>query len=158
MRYANNSNYKNDTIIKKECFVTEAVLQELRRIIEDSEVRFEVGLQRHHHTGVAQILKEDDSNWPEPDRVGRQELEIILGDEHISFATTKLGSLLQVQQSNDPDGLRVFYYLVQVWMLLIGGHLLLWECAPRFSIVSCMVSVVVIVVCCYVHHWASCLA
>lgn len=39
MRYANNSNYKNDTIIKKECFVTEAVLQELRRIIEDSEVR-----------------------------------------------------------------------------------------------------------------------
>lgn len=38
MRYANNSNYKNDTIIKKECFVTDAVLQELKRIIEDSEV------------------------------------------------------------------------------------------------------------------------
>ena len=60
-----------------------------------------------------QILKEDDAKWPEPDRVGRQELEVVLGDEHISFATTKLGSLLQVQTSEDPEGLRVFYYLVQ---------------------------------------------
>ena len=44
----------------------------------------------------AQILKEDDNNWPMPDRVGRQELEIVMGPEHISFTTTKLGSLLQV--------------------------------------------------------------
>lgn len=58
-------------------------------------------------------MKEDDQHWPEPDRVGRQELEIMLGGEHISFATTKLGSLLQVQSSSDPEGLRVFYYLVQ---------------------------------------------
>ena len=42
-----------------------------------------------------QILKEDDNNWPQPDRVGRQELEIVMGQEHISFTTTKLGSLLQ---------------------------------------------------------------
>lgn len=41
-------------------------------------------------------MKEDDANWPAPDRVGRQELEIVMGNEHISFATTKLGSLLQV--------------------------------------------------------------
>ena len=46
--------------------------------------------------------------------MGRQELEIILGEAHISFTTTKLGSLMQVQQSKDPDGLRIFYYLVQV--------------------------------------------
>ena len=116
-------------------------------------------------------MKEDDSNWPPPDRVGRQELEVILGDQHISFTTTKLGSLMQVsrvlrywktlvshryhapgcpappdnavrsgsqgtystltiskprthglkqdrlvqvQQSKDPEGLRAFYYLVQV--------------------------------------------
>ena len=58
-------------------------------------------------------MKEDDIKWPEPDRVGRQELEIVLGGEHISFATTKLGSLLQVQSSEDPEGLRVFYYLIQ---------------------------------------------
>ena len=60
-----------------------------------------------------QIVKEDDNEWPAPDRVGRQELEVVLGDQHISFCTTKLGSLMQVQQSKDPDGLRVFYYLVQ---------------------------------------------
>jgi protein mago nashi len=59
-------------------------------------------------------MKEDDSNWPEPDRVGRQELEIVMGNEHISFTTSKIGSLVDVQTSNDPEGLRIFYYLVQV--------------------------------------------
>jgi protein mago nashi len=61
-----------------------------------------------------QIMKEDDNNWPMPDRVGKQELEIKMNGEHICFNTTKLGSVLQVQQSKDPDGLRIFYYLVQV--------------------------------------------
>lgn len=59
-------------------------------------------------------MREDDNNWPPPDRVGKQELEIKMKGEHICFNTTKLGSVLQVQQSKDPDGLRIFYYLVQV--------------------------------------------
>jgi protein mago nashi len=71
-------------------------LKELLKIIRDSE-----------------ILKEDDNLWPEPDKFGRQELEIILGDEHICFTTSKIGSLLDVSNSKDPEGLRVFYYLVQ---------------------------------------------
>ncbi|PQQ00229.1 protein mago nashi homolog [Prunus yedoensis var. nudiflora] len=96
LRYANNSNYKNDTIIRKEVYVTPAVVRECRRIISESE-----------------ILKEDDVNWPEPDRVGRQELEIVMGNEHISFTTSKIGSLVDVQSSKDPEGLRIFYYLVQ---------------------------------------------
>ena len=37
----------------------------------------------------------------------------MLGDEHISFSAAKIGSLLDVQSSKDPDGLRIFYYLVQ---------------------------------------------
>ena len=36
-----------------------------------------------------------------------------MGDQHISFTTTKLGSLAQVTQSKDPEGLKLFYYLVQ---------------------------------------------
>ncbi|CAI9774951.1 unnamed protein product [Fraxinus pennsylvanica] len=96
LRYANNSNYKNDTMIRKEVFVTPSVLKECRRIVSESE-----------------ILKEDDNNWPEPDRVGRQELEIVMGNEHISFTTSKIGSLMDVQTSKDPEGLRIFYYLVQ---------------------------------------------
>jgi len=102
LRYANNSHYKNETMIRKEVFVSESVLQELKRIIEDSE-----------------ILREDDSLWPEPDRIGKQELEIVMGSEHISFTTTKIGSLLEVQESKDPEGLRIFYYLVQDLKLLV---------------------------------------
>ncbi len=37
-RYANNSNYKNDTMIRKEGFVAQEILDELKRIIEDAEV------------------------------------------------------------------------------------------------------------------------
>ena len=33
-----SSNYKNDTMIRKECFVNECVMAELKRVIEDSEV------------------------------------------------------------------------------------------------------------------------
>ena len=38
LRYANNSNYKNDTLIRKECYVGNAVMEELKRIIDDSEI------------------------------------------------------------------------------------------------------------------------
>lgn len=58
-------------------------------------------------------ISEDDVNWPKPDKNGRQELEIVLGNEHISFTTSKIGSIVDVQNSKDPNGLRVFYYLVQ---------------------------------------------
>ena len=51
--------------------------------------------------------------WPRPDRVGRQELEVVLGEDHISFTTSKIGSLIDVNQCKDPEGLRTFYYLVQ---------------------------------------------
>lgn len=64
-------------------------------------------------------MKEDDNNWPQPDRVGRQELEIVMGNEHICFTTSKIGSLVDVQSSNDPEGLRIFYYLVQVTSLFL---------------------------------------
>lgn len=38
MRYANNSQYKNDTLIRKEACVSKIVLDELKRIIDDSEI------------------------------------------------------------------------------------------------------------------------
>ena len=96
LRYANNSNYKSDSLIRKEVYVTDLVLEELVHIIEDSE-----------------IFKENDSNWPAPDKNGKQELEIMVGDEHISFSTSKFGSFMDIEKSKDPDGLRVFYYLLQ---------------------------------------------
>ena len=109
LRYANNSNYKSDTMIRKEVYVTESVLAEVKRIVEESE-----------------IVREDDKNWPEPNRDGRQEFEVVLGNQHISFATGKIGSLLDVQDSSDPEGMRIFYYLVQdlkcLAFSLIGLH------------------------------------
>ncbi|PAA76712.1 hypothetical protein BOX15_Mlig001863g14 [Macrostomum lignano] len=109
LRYANNSNYKNDTMIRKEAYVSPAVMAELRRIVTESE-----------------IMQEDDQQWPMPDRVGRQELEIVFNSEHISFTTSKIGSLAEITGTKDPDGLRTFYYLVQdlkcLVFSLIGLH------------------------------------
>ncbi|KAH7694527.1 mago nashi [Aphelenchoides avenae] len=59
---------KNDTLIRREAYVS-PIMEELRRIIDDS----------------AKSMKEDNSNWPEPDRVGCQALEVVNGDEHLSF-------------------------------------------------------------------------
>ncbi|OJK00325.1 mago nashi family protein [Aspergillus brunneoviolaceus CBS 621.78] len=102
VRYANNSNYRNDSLIRKEMCVSAAMIQEVKRIIKESE-----------------IMKEDDSKWPQKNKDGRQELEIRLGNEHISFETAKIGSLVDVTESADPEGLRVFYYLVQDLKALI---------------------------------------
>ena len=48
--------------------VSSAIIDEIKRIIKDSE-----------------ITKEDDTKWPPKNKDGRQELEIRLGNEHISF-------------------------------------------------------------------------
>merc|ERR1712224_287622 len=55
LRYANNSHYKKDALIRKEFYISKAVMKELSRIIE-----------------ISLILLEDDTNWPIPNRSGRQ--------------------------------------------------------------------------------------
>ncbi|PWN34757.1 mago nashi [Meira miltonrushii] len=102
LRYANNSNYRNDSLIRKEMFVGPLVVEQLRELIEESE-----------------IIREDDEKWPEKNVGGKQELEIRIGNQHISFETAKIGALVDVQDSEDPEGLRVFYYLVQDLKCLI---------------------------------------
>ena len=79
-------------------FVSPSVLAEMKKIILESG-----------------ILHQDDVNWPLPDKSGLQELEIVVRGqpEHISFTTSKLNSLAQVQESKDPEGLKIFYYLAQ---------------------------------------------
>uniref|UniRef100_A0A8C0GPS8 Uncharacterized protein n=1 Tax=Chelonoidis abingdonii TaxID=106734 RepID=A0A8C0GPS8_CHEAB len=82
------------------------------------------------HKSLAQFLpeitKEDDALWPQPDTAGQQELEIVIGDEHISFTTSKIRSLIDVNQSKVPEGVQVFDYLVQdlkcLVFSLIGLH------------------------------------
>jgi protein mago nashi len=78
LKYANNSAYKSkgQDVIRKLVTVSPAVVAELKRIIVESEV-----------------TKEDDNNWPEPDVVGEQNLEIKIGNEHISFTCAKISSM-----------------------------------------------------------------
>ena len=42
-------------------FFLQGILEQLKKVVKDSE-----------------IMKEDDRNWPMPDKVGRQELEVSL--------------------------------------------------------------------------------
>lgn len=53
--------------------VSSAVIDEIKRIVKQSE-----------------IIKEDDSKWPQKNKDGRQELEIRLGGDHISFEVRTL--------------------------------------------------------------------
>uniref|UniRef100_A0A8C9DZP3 Uncharacterized protein n=1 Tax=Phocoena sinus TaxID=42100 RepID=A0A8C9DZP3_PHOSS len=64
----------------------------------------------------------NNSNYKNDVMIRREELEIVIGDEHISFTTSKIGSLIDVNQSNYPEGLRVFYYLVQDVKCLVFSH------------------------------------
>lgn len=58
--------------------VSSAVIEEIKRIVKQSE-----------------IIKEDDSKWPQKNKDGRQELEIRLGGDHISFEV-RLGSNVEL--------------------------------------------------------------
>ncbi|MES1912870.1 MAG: Protein mago nashi 2 [Cercozoa sp. M6MM] len=96
LRYANNSHYKGARMIRKQVHLSDAVVAEFKRIVEESK-----------------IIEQDDSKWPEPNEVGRQEIEVVIGKEHISFVTSKIGALAEVEKSDDPEGLKDFYFLVQ---------------------------------------------
>ena len=58
--------------------VSSVLVAEIRRIIKDSE-----------------IMKEDDTKWPTKNKDGRQELEIRLGNDHISFEVRSCKTVAQ---------------------------------------------------------------
>ena len=96
LKYANNSNYRKDSIIKKQVRVSESIIRELQRMALEN-----------------QVLDCDDSSWPEPDRNGRQELEIRIGQTHISLVTNKTILVEEIENSRDPAGLGAFHYFVK---------------------------------------------
>ncbi|KAF6759707.1 mago nashi domain-containing protein [Ephemerocybe angulata] len=88
---------------RRKLWIGPLVVKELKRIVESSK-----------------FTKEDDSSWPNKNIIGKQELEIRVGNDYISFQDPadqpsyrppKIGSLAD-KDSEDPEGLRVFYYLV----------------------------------------------
>ena len=96
LRYANKSNYKHEDIIRREANVTKIVRHEVLRIVQESG-----------------ILDTNSENWPAGDEKGKQELDIRIDGTSYKFSCAKIGSLVELKDSADPDGLGVLYYLVQ---------------------------------------------
>lgn len=96
LRYANSSQYKSDVMIRKEVYINEIVIDEMKRIIS-----------------AANINELSDKDWPIPDREGRQEVEIFSNEKSLLFVTSKIRSMNDVASSKDPQGLQKLYYLVQ---------------------------------------------
>ncbi len=61
------------------------VVKELKRIVESSEITKSVFLFDMHVYCHLTMGREDDTNWPKKNIVGKQELEIRVGNDHIAF-------------------------------------------------------------------------
>lgn len=49
------------------------------------------------------VRREDDATWPEPDQDGRQELEVVMGGEHISFTVRACAAVACVYGVTSPQ-------------------------------------------------------
>jgi len=76
LRFALNSNYRNEGLIRREMNLSQATLDAIKKIVDQS-----------------QVVKEDDANWPKKNVVGKQELEVKLDNYHISFEVSSLHAL-----------------------------------------------------------------
>lgn len=62
------------------------IVKELKRIVESSEITKYVNRRsRTYPISDTRIQREDDTNWPKKNIVGKQELEIRVGNDHIAF-------------------------------------------------------------------------
>lgn len=102
LRYANQSNYRNEELIRKQVCISMLVLQTVKNIVRES-----------------QILLESDINWPGPIRESKQELEIRSGGNKKIFRTKNISSIVAIKALPDADGLVTFYYLLQDLKVLI---------------------------------------
>lgn len=96
LRYANQSNYRDEELIKKQVCVSMLVLETFKNIV-----------------GESQILLESDKDWPDPTRESKQELEIRSGVNKKIFKTLNISSLASIKSQTDSNGMAVFYYLIQ---------------------------------------------
>ena len=105
MKYANKA---MGEAIRRQCNVSPSIIAQIREMVSDSR-----------------ILQAIDTKWPaiEP-VVGGQEMEIRIGNEHISFTCATINSMADIDRfyrkenvdltlNDDPLGLKSFYYLGQ---------------------------------------------
>ena len=65
--------------------VSDALVAEIKRIVKESEILKYLFSIRLFDNKMLTRRREDDTKWPQKNKDGRQELEIRLGSEHISF-------------------------------------------------------------------------
>jgi protein mago nashi len=144
LRYANNSNYRNDRMIKRDVLLAPAILDLLAEIIKSSGLFQHLGRDHGHthddsHTsGDYHSYSPNHSagkenltprGWPRPDRDGRQELEVVVdGVHHLRLACSQLGPLHHRRQCDNcddqesrtpPMSLQCFHHVVQDLKTLI---------------------------------------
>lgn len=68
----------------------------MKYLIDDSEIeKYELFLlSLHPQLPKAIFHRESDRYWPKPDRVGRQELKIQVGDKRLSFTVCSISALI----------------------------------------------------------------
>ncbi|ODV88031.1 hypothetical protein CANARDRAFT_56238 [[Candida] arabinofermentans NRRL YB-2248] len=97
LRYANQSNYRNEELIRKEVAISKIVVEQILRMIKESE-----------------IMLENDSKWPKPDgEAAKLELEIRYGNKTVVLKSKRLGSVTECKHTDDPEGLKVFFFFTQ---------------------------------------------
>lgn len=47
----------------------------------------------------SKIMGCEDDDWPHPNKIGKQELDIRIGKEEINFRTSKIGSYSEIKKS-----------------------------------------------------------
>ncbi|KAG0674555.1 hypothetical protein C6P40_002108 [Pichia californica] len=102
LRYANQTNYRGEELIRKEVRISILVLNTIKKIVRES-----------------QILLESDNNWPNATRESKQELEIRAGENLKLLKTQNISSLVSIKLQKDVNGMSVFYYLIQDLKVLI---------------------------------------
>jgi protein mago nashi len=65
--------------------VSDALVAEIKRIVKESEILKYGSTPHESRYFLLMTSREDDTKWPQKNKDGRQELEIRLGSEHISF-------------------------------------------------------------------------
>lgn len=72
----------NANKVKLVVYLNKIVLEEIERIVNESN-----------------IMDCLDNDWPHPNKIGKQELDIRIGSDEINFRTSKIGSYSEVLKS-----------------------------------------------------------
>jgi len=119
--------HPRDYPIVKEFYVSELLLDSLKKIVRNSEILsdkvsdekwpspVEAGVEKDY-SSIYQRYDSNDTHANVPNRTvtevpeNFEEMEIVLDNEHILYRTKRMDSIsMDVQKSEDPEGLTIFF-------------------------------------------------